>query len=206
MKNFHGQQKKALSVLATALMLSACSQEDNEPKPDQLSAAEVNALIAESEWHGKEFLMDCGTTGLQGCFISEECDALSATYSDRTVYSLEEDNLSAFVISYRSGNCSGEASIHPTSWSYWHMQKDRTDQDTGQADLTVQLGYYGDGFLFDSNKPRDGIVYRSALWVDDSMPRRLCLSDGLMDPRRPLKFMDTQQQPLDPNLCAVALE
>ncbi len=192
-------------VAAVSLaLLGACSSgSDPENEPQVLTVTTVNQLLRDSQWHGEEFVMNCAESGLGGCFINPECKALSADYSDRTVYHLGSDHIAAYVIKYDNDHCAGTPGIHPMSWSYWNHSVTDLNEDTLQGELALTLEYYGDGFLFDANKPRSGTTYRSAIWVDDtSVPRRLCLSEDMLDPARPLKFMATVAAPLDSNTCA----
>lgn len=205
LKSLYRHHVAPLTAFTIVLLTGCSSGPDPENTPQVLTVATVNQLLRDSEWHGEEFVMNCPESGLGGCFINPECKVLSATYSDRTVYHLGSNHIAAYVIKYDNDNCAGTPGIHPMSWSYWNHSVTNLNEDTLQGELALTLEYYADGFLFDPNKPRSGITYRSAIWLDDtSMPRRLCLSDGILDPARPLKFMNTVAYPLDSNTCAEA--
>jgi hypothetical protein len=203
-KTGYGNLIKGLATACVSGALMACGGgSDSGPSQQTLTVAKVNMLIAESAWHDAAYALECGSDGVSGCFIHPECYSSSGYYSTRMVYSATADSMSAFAISYDNSTCAGEPGIHPTVWSYWVSQVELNAADPQQGALTLSKVHYDDGFLFDANKPLSNVLYRANVWVDNNgSTRRLCLSDGLIDPARPLKFMETTAAPLDSNNCA----
>lgn len=195
--------KAMVTILASGALMACGGGSDSGPKQQTLSVAKVNALIAESPYHDEAYKLECGSDGLAGCFIHPQCRSSSDYYSSRMVYSLTADSISAFMVKYDNSSCAGDPKMHPTVWSYWVSQIEAMAADPQQGALTVSNYYYADGYLFDSNKPLKNVDYHANVWVDNNgSSRRLCLSEGLIDPSRPLKFMDTSAAPLDSNDCA----
>lgn len=207
---FRNSYPLTASVLVCALVLTGCNQDDDAgDSVTPLSVDSVNQMIASNAYIGSSNVMSCkqNTNPLGGCFQHPACDKSSDYFSTRMVYSLEPGMIKAFTISYQSPDCSGAAHAHPTVWSKWNIQLSNSNLQAGTADAALTLVRYEDGYLFDSNKPNMNTTYRAAIKVDRSSgSRKLCLSTPLIDPDRPLKFMDTTAKPLDEANCAIGLD
>lgn len=197
-----------IAALTCFLGISGCNQSDDQTEPAApLTVESVNQMIASNAYIGSSNVMTCkqNTNPIGGCFQTPTCYKSSDTFSTRIAYSLEPGTIKAFTISYTSPDCSGTAKAHPTSWSKWNIQLSNNTQ-AGTADASLTLVRYDDGYVFDSNKPNMNTTYHSAIKVDrTSGSPRLCLGTSLIQPTRPLKFMDTTTKPLDETNCAVAL-
>lgn len=193
-----------IAIGVFALQLVGCASESSDEESVQsLTVAKVNQLIEDSYYHNDEYKMTCGEGALSGCFVSTACHVSSQYYSTKIAYSFEQTLFKAFMISYQNDRCAGSPGLHPSVWSVWQSEISDFDEFTNQANLTLNLVRYGDGFVFDSNKPKTNIDYKSEIWIDNSGDRKqLCLSEDLIDPQRPLKFMDVSAPALDPNNCA----
>lgn len=193
---------KYLIVPLIGLALAGCGSESDGSKTHQPTVSEVNQLLSESIHH--EGLQLSCDGDLSGCFITS-CKRSSDYYSSRLVYSLENEKLKVVNVTYQNSSCEVKPDLHPTSWSNWDISLSNLNVDTGQADLEATLVYYSDGYILasPSTKPVKDTVYKSKIWVDAGGEKsRLCLSEGLIDPSRPVKFMETEDAlPLDTNNC-----
>lgn len=195
-----------VSALASCLLLSACGGGGSGEDFQTVSVKSVNDLIVASDKLGSEYALKCSEESMEGCFIIPNCRTSSGYFSTRMVIGVESDRIKAFMLAYNNSNCAGAPHLHPTVWSQWVYTLENVNEDTHQGELSLMLDRYDDGYVFDYNKPRDNVVYRSLIWVDDfGTTKKLCLSDGLIDQTRPLKFMSTEADALDSSNCAEEL-
>ncbi|AMO54322.1 hypothetical protein GZ77_22365 [Endozoicomonas montiporae] len=199
--------KKLFSIVLAGLVLTGCdsdSDKDSEARPHNPSVSEIRNLLASANTaYPTEFGFECDGDGenIRGCYIIPSCRRSSDYFSTRTVYGFGSDKITAYMISYDSSNCSGSPTMSYSSAGIWEYTADY-DENLAQGELSVELVYYGDGYLFDPNKPQKGITYKANYNTDNNA--KLCLSDLLIDPTRPLKFMSTKADPIDYSNCAVA--
>ncbi len=202
--------KKTIVSLALSIMLSGCggsSSDDNSENPP-LTIDKVNQLLINSgtTYGANNHQLECNAQDFEGCFIDEVCDRQSDYYSSKFIYGLEQDQLKAFSIAYDTPDCSGDGHIHPTVASLWNYTSSY-DENSQEAHVSVTKVYYSDGFVFSDNKPRSNTIYNGIIWIDRSgTDARLCMSSGILDPNRPLFFMQTEDALIvDTSICATQI-
>lgn len=199
-------------ILAFSSVAFAC---DSESEPDKVyetvTVKKVNERIVENDdiIFDKAYGLKCDGSQISGCFVDKTCNnpGGSASYSSNLVYGISKSNIVAYVVSYETGDCSGKFHIHPGSAGIWDYSVDTYNESSGEAEISLSMVYYMDGFLFDSNKPKKNTVYKAKAWVDQTgSVDALCLSDGLLDHKRPLKFMSVELQSIDSSNCVNAIQ
>lgn len=198
-----------ISILFMITLLTGCTTETSSEsqRSSTITVSKVNQELNTGNFaFDSSYGLKCDGNEFSGCYVSMLCDRQSDTYSDKIVYGVSKNNIVAYVLYYDSSNCSGDFKVHPVSAGIWGYNVSSYQPNSKTSEISVDMKYYDDGFVFDPNKPQTGIIYKSFIWIDKaSIPSRLCLSTGLIDGDRPLKFIDQIPAPLNEQQCAVGI-
>ncbi|MGL6258613.1 hypothetical protein [Vibrio sp. WXL210] len=195
---------KTINLVIAGLLLSGCISED---EPHQPSVSEVRKLLDNSVAnYPTKYGFDCEGDGnnIYGCYVMPSCYKPSSyvSTSSRTVYGVGRDKLTAYVLDYLTDNCSGKPILSFMSAGIWSYSASY-DENLDQGELAVNLTYYQDERWDNSSTPAKGVTYRAHFHIDNG--KKLCLSDGLIDATRPLKFMSQSPGQINFSKCATAM-
>jgi hypothetical protein len=176
------------------------------PPGSTLTLSQVNALLAGGGSPLPGYQMTCSGSAIAGCYVIPTCYSSSQTFSTRMAYGIDADKLTAVFINYQTYNCTGPATVAGLLYGQWNYTLPSFDTVSGRGQVAATLIHYTDGYVVDPTPPQFLVTYASNISLTGSAgAKKLCLSTGLVDPTRPLRFTSTTAQGLDATNCAVTL-